>query len=195
VSGAVFVVIQDIPTKHESLTADLLARRPRMPVEMIETDTRVRPDHVYLNPPGAAMRIEKGVLRLTPCDEGRSLPIDSFFTSLAEECGDRASGILLSGTGSHGTRGASAINAAGGLVLIQHPGDAHFDSTLMSLRRAGIVDAELPVTDLARLAHRQRSPQPPFGSVPTTEDARPGAKNGAFSEEIEAILQALEESA
>ncbi|MBL3586277.1 EAL domain-containing protein [Rhodovulum sulfidophilum] len=59
------MVIQDIPTKHESLTADLLARRPRMPVEMIETDTRIRPDHVYLNPPGTVMRIEKGVLRLT----------------------------------------------------------------------------------------------------------------------------------
>ncbi|WP_420029958.1 chemotaxis protein CheB [Rhodovulum sulfidophilum] len=103
-SGAAFVVIQDIPTKHESLTAGLLAQCTRMSVEMIETDTRVRPDHVYLNPPGTAMRIEKGVLRLTPCDEGRSLPIDSFFTSLAEECGDRASGILLSGTGSDGTR-------------------------------------------------------------------------------------------
>ncbi|MBL3597119.1 PAS domain-containing protein [Rhodovulum sulfidophilum] len=195
-SGTAFVVIQDIPTKHESLTADLLAQRTRMSVEMIETDTRVRPDHVYLNPPGAVMRIEKGVLRLTPCDEGRSLPIDSFFTSLAEECGDRASGILLSGTGSDGTRGASAIYAAGGLVLIQHPGDAHFDGTPMSLRRAGIVDAELPVTDLARraLAHRQRSPQPPFGAAPTTADTRPDAKNGALPEEIEAILQALEEA-
>ncbi|BAQ67739.1 MCP methyltransferase/methylesterase, cheR/cheB with PAS/PAC sensor [Rhodovulum sulfidophilum] len=195
-SGTAFVVIQDIPTKHESLTADLLAQRTRMSVEMIETDTRVRPDHVYLNPPGTVMRIEKGVLRLTPCDEGRSLPIDSFFTSLAEDCGGRASGILLSGTGSDATRGASAINAAGGLVLIQHPGDADFDSMPMSLRRAGIVDAELPVTDLARcaLAHRQRSPQTPFGAAPTTEDARPDAKNGALSEEIEAILRALEEA-
>ncbi|MBL3566026.1 EAL domain-containing protein [Rhodovulum sulfidophilum] len=59
------MVIQDIPTKHESLTADLLAQRTRMSVEMIETDTRIRPDHVYLNPPGTVMRIEKGVLRLT----------------------------------------------------------------------------------------------------------------------------------
>ncbi|MCW2304057.1 hypothetical protein M2324_002462 [Rhodovulum sulfidophilum] len=182
------MVIQDIPTKHESLTADLLAQRTRMPVEMIETDTRVRPDHVYLNPPGTMMRIEKGVLRLTPCDEGRSLPIDSFFTSLAEAYGDRASGILLSGTGSDG---ASAINAAGGLVLIQHPGDPHFDGTPMSLHRAGIVDAELPVTDLARraLAHRQRPPQIPFGSAPVADVARPDGKKEALSEEIAAIFQ------
>ncbi|MBK5922612.1 hypothetical protein CCR90_02230 [Rhodovulum sulfidophilum] len=192
-SGAAFVVIQDIPTKHDSLTAGLLAQRTRMPVpkSSIETDTRIRPDHVYLNPPGTVMRIEKGVLRLTPCDEGRSLPIDSFFTSLAEECGDRASGILLSGTGSDGTRGASAINAAGGLVLIQPPGDARFDGTPMSLRRAGIVDAELPVSELARraLAHRQRSPQPPFGSVPVADGARPDGKKEALPEAIKAILQ------
>ncbi|OLS52756.1 EAL domain-containing protein [Rhodovulum sulfidophilum] len=72
-SGTAFVVIHDIPTKHESLTADLLAQRTRMSVEMIETDTRVRPDHVYLNPPGAVNLADLA-------DAGVRISIDDFGT-------------------------------------------------------------------------------------------------------------------
>ncbi|SIO24204.1 two-component system, chemotaxis family, CheB/CheR fusion protein [Rhodovulum sp. ES.010] len=148
-SGAVFVVIQHLSPTHESLMADLLSRRCAMPVRMIETDTPVEPDHVYLIPPNAVMRIEDDMLRLEPRHEGLSLPIDVFFESLARSYGEQAVGIVLSGTGADGTRGAIAINAAGGLVLIQDPADARFDGMPASVRGTGVADAVLPVGELA----------------------------------------------
>ncbi|TDX31857.1 CheR family methyltransferase [Rhodovulum visakhapatnamense] len=198
-SGAAFVVIQHLSPKHKSLMAGLLARRTAMPVSMIETDTRVAANHVYLIPPGTVMRIDRGVLRLAPRNEGLSLPIDIFFSSLAEDCGDRASGIVLSGTGSDGTRGAIAINAAGGLVLIQDTKEANFDGMPMSVRRAGVVDAELPVSDLARrvLEHRSRPPKIPFGPEQDAETGQSAAGSDGSSGEtdtLEVIFQALEDA-
>jgi len=47
------------------------------------------------------------------------LPIDYFFRSLAEDRGELAIGIALSGTGSDGTFGVRAIKEAGGTVMVQ----------------------------------------------------------------------------
>ncbi|GAA0303150.1 chemotaxis protein CheB [Rhodovulum strictum] len=151
-SGASFVVIQHLSPKHESLMAELLSRRTKMPVAMIDADQRIERDHVYLIPPGAEMRIEADTLKLSPRSETLSLPIDIFFASLAQAFGQRAIGIVLSGTGSDGTRGAIAINEAGGFVLIQDPDEAKFDSMPQSVKRAGVVDACLPAAELAERA-------------------------------------------
>ncbi|WP_414896956.1 CheR family methyltransferase [Rhodovulum sp. YEN HP10] len=188
-SGAAFVVIQDLAPGQESRLAERLARYSPMPVEMMKTDTRIAPDHVYLLPPGKLVRIEKGLLRLAPRGDGPALPIDIFFTSLAGECGARACGIVLSGTGPDGSRGAIAINAAGGLALSQDSGEAGGNAMPAGLRRAGIVDAGLPATELARRAldRRQWPPQIPLGP-------EPAAREQPFPEESEAILQALEDA-
>ncbi|TCM75901.1 chemotaxis protein CheB [Rhodovulum steppense] len=159
-SGAAFVVIQHLSPKHESLMADLLSRHTKMPVAMIEADQRVERDHVYLIPPGAEMRIEADVLKLSPRSEALSLPIDIFFTSLAQALGPRAIGIVLSGTGSDGTRGAISINDAGGLVLIQDPEESKFDSMPLSVKRAGVVDACLRAAELAERALSQKAAPP-----------------------------------
>lgn len=42
---------------------------------------------------------------------GRRLPIDIFFSSLAQDKKEKAIGIVLSGTGSDGTKGVQAIKA------------------------------------------------------------------------------------
>lgn len=198
-SGAAFVVIQHLSPKHESLMAGLLARRTSMPVTMIDTDSRIEPNHVYLIPPGAVMRVDAGVLRLSPRSEVLSLPIDIFFSSLAENYGRNSIGIVLSGTGSDGTRGAIAINEAGGLVLIQDPAEAKFDGMPMSVRRAGVVDASLPVSELAAraLAHRTK---PPSMLVPGTAedqdfaDAGPKRAVKAESEALDLIFEALNDA-
>jgi len=160
-SGAVFVVIQHLSPDHKSMMSNLLARHTEMPVTMIENDMPVVSDHVYLIPPGAIMRIEDGHLKLTPkSPHGLTLPIDIFFNSLAEAYGSRAVGIVLSGTGSDGTRGAMTINAAGGFLLAQDPLLAKFDGMPRSVIATGVVDEVMPAQLLAgrMLSHIQDLP-------------------------------------
>jgi two-component system CheB/CheR fusion protein len=155
-TGATFVVIQHLSPDHKSMMSNLLARHTTMPVCMVEQNTTIEPNNVYLIPPGSIMHMGKGFLHLTPKNpRGLTLPIDIFFTSLAESYGNHAIGIVLSGTGSDGTRGASAINSMGGFLLAQEPSTAGFDGMPKSFINTGLIDAILPPEELATrvLAH------------------------------------------
>jgi two-component system CheB/CheR fusion protein len=78
----------------------------------------IKQNCVFVIPPDATLTIKAGVLRLTtpaPAREHR-WPIDTFFTSLAEDCGERAVGVVLAGVGSDGTIGIRIIKEHGGLT-------------------------------------------------------------------------------
>jgi two-component system CheB/CheR fusion protein len=150
-SGAAFVVIQHLSPDHKSMMASLLARHTRMPVVMVEEDLPIAPNQVFLIPPGSIMHMDGRLLRLTPKNPRTlTLPIDVFFQSLATHHGDHAVGVVLSGTGSDGTRGAGAINEAGGFLLAQDPENAKFDGMPRSVIATGLVDVILPVEALAQ---------------------------------------------
>ncbi|MEY6433399.1 chemotaxis protein CheB [Thioalkalicoccus limnaeus] len=148
-SGAAYVVIQHLSPDHKSMMVNLLGRHTRMPVVTVEDGMRIEPDRVHLIPPATIMHVSRGRLRLTPKDPRvLTLPIDLFFTSLAQEYANRAIGVILSGTGSDGTRGAVAINEAGGLLLAQDPESAKFDGMPRSVIATGLVDGILSPEDL-----------------------------------------------
>ena len=74
-------------------------------------------------PPNRDLSIFHGRLQLTEQDKaaGTRMPIDFFLRSLAEDQGDRAVAVILSGTGSDGTLGVRAVQGAGGTVFVQDP--------------------------------------------------------------------------
>jgi two-component system CheB/CheR fusion protein len=148
-SGAAFVVVQHLSPDHKSMMNNLLARHTSMPVIMVEDDMAIEANMVYLIPPGTIMHVTAGHLHLTPKNpRGLTLPIDIFLFSLAEVYGKHALGVILSGTGTDGTRGAVAINAAGGFLMAQEPESAKFDGMPRSVISTGIVDAILPAEEL-----------------------------------------------
>jgi two-component system CheB/CheR fusion protein len=148
-SGAAYVVIQHLSPDHKSMMANLLARHTPMPVVTVEDGMKIEPDRVHLIPPASMMSIANNELRLSPKNpRGLTLPIDLFFTALAREFGKYAIGVVLSGTGSDGTRGAVAINDAGGFLLAQEPETAKFDGMPRSAIATGLVDAILPPEEL-----------------------------------------------
>jgi len=160
-SGATFVVIQHLSPDHKSMMANLLSRHTAMPVVMVEQDMPIEPNRVYLIPPGSIMHMGDGKLTLTPKNPRTlTLPIDVFFKSVAQHYGARSVGVVLSGTGSDGTRGASAINDAGGFLIAQEPEDAKFDGMPRSIIATGLVDAILPVEKIGErlLAHITNQP-------------------------------------
>lgn len=149
-SGAAYVVIQHLSPDHKSIMDSLLARYTEMPVLTVTNDMPIEANTVYLIPPGAMMHVDGNHFRLTPkFRRVLNLPIDVFFQSLALQFKSRSVGVVLSGTGSDGTRGAGSINEAGGLLLAQAPESAKFDGMPRSVISTGLVDAILPIEEMA----------------------------------------------
>ena len=185
--GAAFVVVQHLSPDHKSMMSNLLARHTEMPVTMVEDDMPMDANHVYLIPPGAIMHVSKGHLHLTPKNpRGLTLPIDIFFSSLADVYDRHAVGIILSGTGTDGTRGSVAINAAGGFLMAQEPESAKFDGMPRSVIATGLVDAILPAEEIpARLlAHIRNIPY----QEPEVEPPRLVPRANMTNEEVLAAL-------
>ena len=151
-AGMAFVVVQHLSPDFKSLMDELLSRRTEIAIHRVENGIEVAPDAIYLIPPKKEMIISGGRLLLTDRDPatGLSLPIDTFFRSLAQELGEQAIGIVLSGTGSDGSRGVRAIHEAGGLVLVQDEHTARFDGMPRSAVETGVVDLILPPGSMAQ---------------------------------------------
>jgi two-component system CheB/CheR fusion protein len=192
-TGAAFVVVQHLSPDHKSMMASLLQRHTRMPVLMIEDDMPLGPNQVFLIPPGALMHVDDGRLRLTPkSPRSLTLPIDVFFQSLATHYGERAVAVVLSGTGSDGTRGAGSINEAGGFLIAQEPESAKFDGMPRSVIATGLVDAVLPVEEIAPriVAHMSNQPLPllPSGADASASVAERGTE-AALAGVLNLLLQ------
>lgn len=150
-SGAAFVVIQHLAPNHRSQMVELLATHTKAPVSQIEDGVTIEPDHIYVVPPGKCVKIFRGKLLLfNPDKKAPHLPIDHFFRSLAEDRGELAIGIALSGTGSDGTLGVRAIKEAGGTVMVQDAASAKFSGLPESAGATGLADYTLPPAELAR---------------------------------------------
>lgn len=149
-SGMAFVVIQHLAPQHESLMPELLASHTAMPVHQVQAQVLVEPDHVYVIPPNATLTITSGVLHLSPLAEERGLrmPVDAFFRSLAQDQGERAVCIVLSGTGSDGALGVEEVKGHGGLALVQSPASAAHDGMPRSALATGLVDEALAPEDM-----------------------------------------------
>jgi two-component system CheB/CheR fusion protein len=163
-SGVAFVVIQHLSPDYKSLMVELLSKHTDMQVLRAGNNQRVLPDTVYLIPPKKIMTIFNGCLQLREKDPDIpvNLPIDIFFTSLAQDQGDRAVGIVLSGTGSDGTRGVRAIKEAGGMIMVQEESSAKFDGMPRSAMATGVADfilppSEIPVELVTYVRHRHGS--------------------------------------
>jgi two-component system CheB/CheR fusion protein len=151
-AGMAFVVVQHLSPDFKSLMDELLSRRTEIAIHRVEDCMAVEPNAIYLIPPKKEMIISGGRLLLTDKDPatGLSLPIDTFFRSLAQDCGERAVGVVLSGTGSDGSRGIRAIHDAGGLVIAQSEDTAKFDGMPRSAVETGVVDLVLPPAVMAK---------------------------------------------
>ncbi len=150
-SGMAFVVIQHLSPDYKSLMAELLAKHTEMTVTRAEEGMTVEPHRVYIIPPRKNLRMFHGKLLLSDQERnerGINLPIDVFLSSLAEDQGEKAVGIVLSGTGSDGARGIRSIKEAGGTVLVQAPDTARFDGMPRAAMSTGMADFVLPVAEM-----------------------------------------------
>ena len=152
-SGLTFIVVQHLSPDYKSLMVELLSKHTNMPVLRSEDGMQVRANHVYLIPPKNNLTIFHGKLLLTEQDSSRgvNLPIDIFLRSLAEDMGEKAIAIILSGTGSDGTRGIRTIKEQGGMIMAQSEESAKFDGMPKSAINTGLTDFIQAPEEMPRL--------------------------------------------
>jgi two-component system, chemotaxis family, CheB/CheR fusion protein len=182
-TGMALVLVQHMDPKHKSALTEIFSKITSMPVSEVEDKTVVKPDHVYIIPPGKAMFVAQGVLSLVPREDmaRKYMPIDFFLESLARDQGSKAIGVILSGTATDGSRGLKEIKTAGGITFAQKPQTAKFDSMPLNAIATGVVDFILSSEEIAReLANIARS---------SVFDTKTPATGNLFSAEADELNQ------
>lgn len=149
-TGMAFVVVPHLDPKHKSLMVELLAKQTDMPVCEAEEGMAIQPNMLHVIPHNKFLAIRDRVLHLSklPQPQGLQTAIDSFLRSLADDVKELAIGIVLSGTGSHGTLGIQAIKGHGGMAMVQEPGTADYDHMPQNAIATGVVDYILPPEEM-----------------------------------------------
>ncbi|MBW9117373.1 PAS domain-containing protein [Rhizobium cauense] len=148
--GLAYVIILHLSPDEPSALSEVLAQHTRMPVRPIEASPTLRANCVYVIPPDRELVVDGDNVTARPFTEPRAkrAPIDMFFRSIAAARGDGIA-MVLSGAGSDGALGVTAVKEAGGVIMVQDPSEAAFPSMPQSAIETGAVDFIAP---LARLA-------------------------------------------
>jgi two-component system, chemotaxis family, protein-glutamate methylesterase/glutaminase len=143
-------VVQHVDPNHQSLVADILARRTHLRVKEASSGDLLMPGAVYVAPPGQHMLIGAGLrVQLSRTDPVHFLrpSADHLFESAAKFCGP-VIGVILTGTGTDGAAGVTAIKAAGGTVIAQDEASSEFFGMPHAAIGTGVVDFVLPLDSI-----------------------------------------------
>jgi two-component system CheB/CheR fusion protein len=148
---AIYLIAQHLDPKHPTILKDLLARITDIPVNLVDQDLEPQAGQIYIISPGHNAVIENNKIKLSPAAAvGPKPSINLLFNSLAEEINDRAIAVVLSGTGTDGAHGVTAIKAASGLVVVQSEATAKYSGMPNAAMDTGFVDLVLSPTEMAQ---------------------------------------------
>lgn len=167
-----FIIIQHLSSDHKSFLTELVAKHTAMKVVEAGNNMAVKKQHVYVIPSRMMITISDGQLNLLEksTDHIPNNAIDIFLKSLAEERGEDAVAIILSGTGTDGTKGIDYIKAGGGKVLVQDPLSARFDGMPNSAILSGNTDIILEPAAMPAWLELHTGPKPEKKEVPISEE-------------------------
>ena len=150
--GAIVVIVQHVDPRHRSLMPQVIGRRSPLPVEHVEDETQLAPDHVYLAPPDHHLLVNrKGRATLTDTELVNFVrpSADLLFESVAAAYGDRAIAVVLTGSGRDGAMGVTAIKQRRGTVIAQDEQSSEFFGMPSAAIATGVVDFILPLDAIA----------------------------------------------
>lgn len=125
-----YVVVQHLSRDYKSISDKFISRDTKVKVHMIRDHERIKANRVYIMPEDRLITLKDGHIKSIQREsqEKVNLAIDTFFHSLAENFKEKAIGIILSGSGTDGSHGILSIKEKGGMVMVQEPITAAFDS-------------------------------------------------------------------
>ena len=146
------VVVQHLDPRHKTIIAEVLGRRSKLPVKLAQEGEKAEPGAIYIAPPNHHLLVgAEGLLTLSSSELVHFVrpSADLLFESVAGAYGPRAIACVLTGTGSDGTMGASAVKSRGGTVIAEDPELAEFKGMPEAVVAAGTVDFVLPLDEIA----------------------------------------------
>jgi two-component system, chemotaxis family, protein-glutamate methylesterase/glutaminase len=146
----IVVVQHRSPESEDGALAGLLGHHTRRIVHDADDKTELEPYHVYLGPPDYHVLVEGGHLALStdePVQYARP-SIDVLFESAADEYGERAIGIVLTGANEDGARGLARIKDCGGVAIVQEPSSSERRAMPDAAIAATVADAILPLEEI-----------------------------------------------
>ena len=161
-SSIAFVVIQHLNPDHDSMMSSLLSKHTALTIKVVQEGMSLEPNVVYLNPPDKNVALVNNQFKLSAVNANNRgfFRIDHFFRSLAEDQGNNAICIVLSGTGSDGTIGLREVKSAGGMTMVQAEDQADYGGMPHSAVSTGMVDLVRPTNKMAdELIQYIRHPQ------------------------------------
>jgi two-component system CheB/CheR fusion protein len=196
-TGMAFIVVQHLDPTHESLLAEILAKKTTMAVSLATAGETVKPDHVYVIPADALLTVHEGLIEVKRRSSApeRPFPVDLLFSSLAVAYGERAIGVVLSGADADGSLGLREIKHAGGFTFAQQPESARFPTMPRHAIETGCVDLVLRpkeiAGELARLSRQFRTAEPsPESKSPSTRDPVTEDENAVLAQIFQRLRSA-----
>ncbi|WDF55469.1 chemotaxis protein CheB [Mucilaginibacter sp. KACC 22063] len=161
-SSFAFIVIQHLSSDYKSLLVELVSKHTHMKVFEAQQDMLIQSDCVYIIPNNKLMTFKNNRLKLADKvhDKSPNTAIDTFLLTLAREKKEKAIAVILSGTGTDGTKGIEAIKECGGLVLVQDPKTAKFDGMPNSAITSGNADFIMPPAELHKELYNYVNQEP-----------------------------------
>jgi two-component system chemotaxis response regulator CheB len=149
---AAVILVQHMPAAFTTQYALQLTEFTGIRVKEAEANETVQPGTLYICPGGQHLRVTStGRVELdsvTGRIEGYLPNIDVTMDSVAAFAGAMSIGVVLTGMGSDGARGARAIKTSGGFVLAQDEATSVIFGMPAEAIKAGVVDQVLGIDEI-----------------------------------------------
>jgi two-component system chemotaxis response regulator CheB len=171
-----YFLVQHGPSWAIDVLARDLKSQTRLKVQVAKHGEKVRPGTFNIAPAGKNLKLKERTFELEvvaePPENHTCPAADPLFRSAAQAFGQYAIGVILTGLGRDGTRGAGDIRNAGGVVLVQDPLTATVETMPQTAIAAGVADEVVPLQNLATSIQREIARL--AAQLPSREDDRPG---------------------
>ncbi len=148
------LMVQHVPRTGPTQLVEIFQRKTDLRVTEPGDKEPVRGGTLYFASPGYHLLVESDLSLSLSQDDAMhfSRPsIDVLFESAADVWGERVAGILLTGANEDGAAGLDAIRLAGGLTIVQDPGEAEVATMPLAALQRFAPDFILPLRDIHRL--------------------------------------------
>jgi two-component system, chemotaxis family, protein-glutamate methylesterase/glutaminase len=149
---AAVILVQHMPATFTSQYAVQLAEFTSIRVKEAEPNEPLQPGTLYICPGGQHLRVTStGRVELDPRSgriDGYLPNIDVTMESVASFGGPMSIGVVLTGMGSDGARGARLIKNAGGMVIAQDESTSVIFGMPAETIKAGVADQVLGIDDI-----------------------------------------------